>query len=56
MRASPLGPRIERVRGWNFTDWDDEIAVDVPLDASGGTGWSHQSGCAADSTCRGRLL
>jgi protease I len=34
MRASRLGPRIERVRGWNFTDWGDEIAVDVPLNAS----------------------
>ncbi|HLK84408.1 MAG TPA: type 1 glutamine amidotransferase domain-containing protein [Xanthobacteraceae bacterium] len=27
-----VSPRKKRVRGWNFTDWGDEIAVDVPLD------------------------
>lgn len=27
-----VSPNSERVRGWNFTDWGDEIAVDVPLD------------------------
>jgi protease I len=27
-----VSPKPERVRGWNFTDWGDEIAVDVPLD------------------------
>jgi protease I len=27
-----VSPRGERVRGWNFTDWGDEVAVDVPLD------------------------
>jgi protease I len=27
-----VSPNRERVRGWNFTDWGDEIAVDVPLD------------------------
>jgi protease I len=26
-----VSPKAERVRGWNFTDWGDEIAVDVPL-------------------------
>jgi protease I len=26
-----VSPKTERVRGWNFTDWGDEIAVDVPL-------------------------
>ena len=27
-----MSPKDERVRGWNFTDWGDEVAVDVPLD------------------------
>jgi protease I len=27
-----VSPNRERVRGWNFTDWGDEIAVDVALD------------------------
>jgi protease I len=27
-----VSPKDERVRGWNFTDWGDEVAVDVPLD------------------------
>src|SRR6185369_15413981 len=27
-----VSPRSDRVRGWNFTDWGDEIAVDVALD------------------------
>jgi protease I len=26
-----VSPKDDRVRGWNFTDWGDEIAVDVPL-------------------------
>ena len=30
-----VSPKAERVRGWNFTDWGDEIAVD---DGRGG-GW-----------------
>jgi protease I len=27
-----VSPKDERVRGWNFTEWGDEVAVDVPLD------------------------
>ncbi|HEY2702835.1 MAG TPA: type 1 glutamine amidotransferase domain-containing protein [Candidatus Dormibacteraeota bacterium] len=27
-----VSPQRERVRGWNFTEWGDEIAVDRPLD------------------------
>jgi protease I len=27
-----VSPKPDRVRGWNFTDWGDEIPVDVPLD------------------------
>src|SRR5918994_74303 len=27
-----VSPKDERVRGWNFTDWGNEVAVDVPLD------------------------
>ena len=27
-----VSPRPERVRGWNFTEWGEEFAVDVPLD------------------------
>jgi protease I len=27
-----VSPRPDRVRGWNFTDWGDELPVDVPLD------------------------
>lgn len=26
-----VSPKSERVRGWNFTDWGDEIRVDVPV-------------------------
>lgn len=26
-----VSPKDGRVRGWNFTDWGDEIPVDVPL-------------------------
>jgi protease I len=26
-----VSPRPDRVRGWNFTSWGDEIPVDVPL-------------------------
>jgi protease I len=31
-KTSVVSPKSERVRGWNFTNWGDEIAVDVPLD------------------------
>jgi protease I len=27
-----VSPRSGRVRGWNFTDWGDEVRVDVPLE------------------------
>jgi protease I len=27
-----VSPQSERVRGWNFTEWGDEIRVDRPLD------------------------
>jgi protease I len=26
-----VSPKDERVRGWNFTDWGDEVAVDLSL-------------------------
>jgi len=27
-----VSPKPQRVRSWNFTDWDQELAVDSPLD------------------------
>ncbi|MDB5396442.1 MAG: protease [Rhodospirillales bacterium] len=27
-----VSPKTERVRGWNFTDWDKEFPVDMALD------------------------
>jgi protease I len=27
-----VSPKPDRVRGWNFTDWGDELPVDAPLD------------------------
>jgi protease I len=29
--TSVVSPKADRVRGWNFTDWGDEVPVDVPL-------------------------
>jgi deglycase len=29
-----VSPKDERVRGWNFTDWGDELPVDVRLDGA----------------------
>jgi deglycase len=29
-----VSPAEGKVRGWNFTEWGDEIAVDVPLDVA----------------------
>lgn len=29
-----VSPKRERVRGWNFTDWGDELPVDVLLDGA----------------------
>ena len=26
-----VSPKDQRVRGWNFTDWGNEVTVDVPL-------------------------
>jgi protease I len=31
-RTDVVSPQNERVRGWNLTEWGDEIAVDRPLD------------------------
>jgi protease I len=25
-----VSPKYERVRGWKFTEWGDELSVDVP--------------------------
>jgi protease I len=30
--TSVVSPKDDRARGWNFTDWGDEVTVDVPLD------------------------
>jgi protease I len=30
-RTSVVSPKQDRVRGWNFTDWGDDLPVDVPL-------------------------
>jgi protease I len=30
--TSVVSPKRDRVRGWNFTEWGDELPVDVPLD------------------------
>ena len=30
--TSIISPKRDVVRGWNFTDWGDNFAVDVPLD------------------------
>ena len=27
-----LAPKDGRIRGWRFTDWGDEVAVDAPLE------------------------
>ena len=27
-----VSPKAQRVRGWKFTDWGDEVRVDAPLD------------------------
>ena len=29
-----VSPKAERVCGWDFTDWGDELPVDVPLDGA----------------------
>ena len=30
-RTQIVSPKSDRVKGWNFTDWGDEMPVDVPL-------------------------
>jgi protease I len=27
-----VSPKADKIRGWNFTNWGDEVKVDVPLD------------------------
>ena len=27
-----VSPKADKIRGWNFADWGDEVKVDVPLD------------------------
>ena len=27
-----VSPKADKIRGWNFTDWGEEVKVDVPLD------------------------
>jgi protease I len=29
-----VSPKSPRVRGWKFTEWGDELSVDVPLDSA----------------------
>lgn len=31
-KTSIVSPQKQRVRGWNFTEWGEELPVDVPLD------------------------
>jgi protease I len=31
-QTSVVSPKPDKIRGWNFTDWGDEVKVDVPLD------------------------
>ena len=31
-KTSIVSPKAGRVRGWNFTEWGEELLVDVPLD------------------------
>src|SRR6267142_1516477 len=31
-QTSVVSPKADKIRGWNFTNWGDEIKVDVPLD------------------------
>jgi len=33
-RTSVVSPQKNKVRGWNFTQWGDEVGVDVQLDAA----------------------
>jgi protease I len=31
-QTSIVSPKADKVRGWNFTNWGDEVKVDVPLE------------------------
>ena len=31
-KTQVVSPKSGKIRGWRFTDWGDEVAVDVPLD------------------------
>ena len=31
-KTKVVSPKADRVRGWKFTDWGDEVRVDAPLD------------------------
>jgi len=31
-QTSVVSPKRDKIRGWNFTDWGEEVKVDVPLD------------------------
>ena len=31
-KTQVVSPKADRVRGWKFTDWGDEVQVDAPLD------------------------
>jgi protease I len=50
-----VSPKSDKVRGWNFTDWGDDIAVDLPLEQADAddfrravaAGRRDQSRCAA---------
>ena len=33
-RAQVVAPKDGRIRGWNFTDWGDEVAVEAPLESA----------------------
>ena len=30
-KTSVVSPKEDKVRGWNLTDWNEELQVDVPL-------------------------
>jgi deglycase len=34
-RTQVVSPKNDRIRGWKFTDWGEEVSVDVPLNRAG---------------------
>ena len=46
-QTSIVSPKKDKVRGWNFTDWGEELKVDVPLDAGQGRTSSTRCCCPA---------